>query len=237
MTPATLDYLDGDTRCSGVLFRPSHGRPAPGIVVAHEAWGITPNALQRGGQLAEHGYLALVADIFGERHKPADGPAAMALIARWRADPVAFRARMGAAVEALKATGGCDGRIGAIGFCFGGGAVLELARSGRPDVAGVVSFHGALGTQAPAERGQVPARLLVLHGADDPLVPDDELLGFLREMRAAQADCTTVAYTGAVHGFTNESADGAANPAVRYHARTFGRAWAMMRGFLADLFT
>ena len=136
----------------------------------------------------------------------------------------------------MKAHQRCDGRIGAIGFCFGGGTVLELARAGRGDVAGVVSFHGALGTPLPAGEGAITARVLVCHGADDQLIDDAALVGFLREMRAAKADCTTIAYTGGQHSFTNKAADGSLMPTVVYHERTDRRSWAAMRGFFQDLF-
>ncbi|QMW22282.1 dienelactone hydrolase family protein [Sandaracinobacteroides saxicola] len=229
-----LVYHDGDQTCIGHLAVPDGDGPFPGVVVVHEAWGLGAHAMERAEKLAALGYVALAADIFGDRKIPANPPEAFAIIGDFRANPDRLRARAGAAVDALKAHPACDGRIGAIGFCFGGSTVLELARSGRADVLGVVSFHGALGSPGPSTSGGVTAKILVCHGADDPLVPADELSGFLAEMREAKADCQTIAYTGAMHSFTNREADGSLMPGIIYHAPTDARSWAAMKAFFAD---
>lgn len=187
--------------------------------------------------LAELGYVALAADIFGERHIPADPPEAFGIIGDFLADRPRLRARAAAAVSALKAQAICDGRIAAIGYCFGGSTVLELARAGNSDVLGVVSFHGGLETPTPAEKDVVTAKILVCHGAEDSLVPPEHLVAFLAEMAAAGADCQTIAYTGAKHSFTNPEAKGELMPTIIYHERTDHRSWAAMQAFFAaDLF-
>jgi dienelactone hydrolase len=229
-----LHYTDGGQACRGVLARPAGTGPFPGIVLVHEAWGLGDHVIERAEMLAELGYLALAADIFGDRYIPADPPEAFRIIGEFRANPESLRSRAGAAVAALKAHPDCDGRVGAIGFCFGGSTVLELARSGHPDVLGVVSFHGALGHAGPAEPGSVSAKILVCHGAEDPLVTGEELVAFLGEMAKLKADCQTIAYTGAVHSFTNKAADGSLMAGVHYHARTDQRAWAAMQRFFED---
>lgn len=233
------DYFDGDQRCIGVLALPDPARfpgRRPGVVAVHEAWGLGAQVQRRAAMLAELGYVALAADIFGDRQIPADPPEAFAIIGQWLADRPALRQRAGAAVAALKAHALCDGRIAAIGYCFGGSTVLELARGGNPDVAGVVSFHGALETPTPAEPGAVHAKILVCHGAEDPLVDHAKLNGFLSEMAAAGADCQTIAYTGAMHSFTNPEARGELMPGIIYHERTDHRSWRAMQAHFAEVF-
>jgi dienelactone hydrolase len=234
-----LEYFDGSQRCLGVLELPDAAKfpgPRPGVVAVHEAWGLGAQVQRRVKMLAELGYVALAADIFGDRHIPADPPEAFKIIGDFAANTAALRARAGAAVSALKAHPGCDGRIAAIGYCFGGRTVLELARAGNPDVAAVVSFHGALDTMSPAEKGRVTAKILVCHGAEDELVPHAHLTAFLDEMAAAGADCQTIAYTGAKHSFTNPEAKGELMPTIIHHAATDDRSWRAMQAHLAEVF-
>lgn len=234
-----LAYFDGDQRCLGVLELPDPARfpgPRPGVVAVHEAWGLGAQVQRRAKMLAELGYVALAADIFGDRHIPADPTEAFAIIGDFAANTAALRARAGAAVSALKAHPACDGRIAAIGYCFGGRTVLELARAGNPDVLGVVSFHGALDTVTPAEPGKVTAKVLVCHGAEDELVPHAHLTAFLDEMATAGADCQTIAYTGAKHSFTNPEAKGQLMPTIIHHQRTDDRSWRAMQAHLAEVF-
>jgi dienelactone hydrolase len=230
-------YQDGEEICRGMIAVPDEARygpgPFPGVVAVHEAWGLGQQVQRRIEMLAELGYVALAADIFGDRHIPAAPPEAFEIIGRWLGDRPALRRRAGAAVSALQTHAKCDGRVAAIGYCFGGSTVLELARSGNPDVLGVVSFHGALDTPAPAEAGKVTAKILACHGAEDPLVPHEQLNGFLAEMAAAGADCQTIAYTGAMHSFTNPEARGELMPGIIYHARTDARSWAAMQDFFS----
>jgi dienelactone hydrolase len=233
-----LEYFDGSERCLGVLEVPDAGRfgpgPYPGVVAVHEAWGLGSQVQRRAKMLADLGYVALAADIFGNRHIPADPPEAFGIIGGFLGDRPKLRQRASAAVDALKAHSACNGRIAAIGYCFGGSTVLELARMGNRDVLGVVSFHGGLETPAPAEAGVVSAKILVCHGAEDGLIPHPHLTGFLDEMANAGADCQTIAYTGAVHSFTNPEARGELMPTIHYHERTDHRSWAAMQAFLRD---
>lgn len=234
-----FEYFDGPQRCVGVLELPdarAFPGPRPGVVAVHEAWGLGAQVQRRARMLADLGYVALAADIFGDRHIPADPPEAFRIIGEFAADPQALRARAGAAVAALKGHSACDGRIAAIGYCFGGRTVLELARSGNPDVAAVVSFHGALDTLSPAASGAVRAKILVCHGAEDELVPHAHLVAFLDEMAAARADCQTIAYTGAKHSFTNPEAKGDLMPTIIHHLPTDERSWRAMQAHLAEVF-
>lgn len=234
-----LEYFDGSQRCLGVLERPDPTKfpgPRPGVVAVHEAWGLGAQVQRRAKMLAELGYIALAADIFGDRHIPADPPEAFKIIGDLAADLPTLRGRVAAAVSALKADAGCDGRIAAVGYCFGGRTVLELARSGNPDVIGIVSFHGALDTTSPAQKGVVKAKILVCHGAEDELVPHDHLTTFLTEMAEAEVDCQTIAYTGAKHSFTNPEAKGELMSTIIFHDRTDRRSWQAMQTHFAEIF-
>jgi dienelactone hydrolase len=231
VTVSDLEYSDGDTLCRGVLAVPDGAGPFPGVLAVHEAWGLGAQVQRRVRMLAELGYVALAADIFGGRHIPSAPPEAFEIIGKWLADRAALRVRAGAAVSALKGHAACDGRVAAIGYCFGGSTVLELARAGNPDVKGVVSFHGDLATPMKAEAGKVSAKILVCHGAEDPLVPYDKLNDFLAEMAAAGADCQTICYTGAMHSFTNPEAKGELMPGIVHHPRTDDRSWRAMQDF------
>lgn len=226
-----LEYFDGGDRCLGVLEIPEGKGPFPGVVAVHEAWGLGTQVKRRAKMLAELGYVALAADIFGERYIPKNPDDGMARIGVWLDDPEALRRRAGAAVAALKARPECDGRIAAVGYCFGGSTVLELARGGNPDVRGVVSFHGGLPTKLRAQKGAVKAKVLACYGAEDQLVPHPALNDFLDEMHAADADCQTICYTGAAHSFTNPEADGSISPSIIYHERTDKRSWQAMQDF------
>ena len=159
------------------------------------------------------------------------------LVGGLRNDPQSLRARARAALATLAALPQVDAsRLGAIGFCFGGSVVLELARDGA-DLAAVVSFHGVLTTQMPAVRGRLTARVLVCTGADDPLAPPEHIRAFEEEMRGAGVhDWQVISYGNTLHGFTNPAADGSIMRAALYNATADRRAWASMRGLFEEAF-
>jgi dienelactone hydrolase len=237
MTTA-FDYMHSNTTCRGAIALPAGDAPAPGIAIFADIGGVGDHTKKWADRIAaELGMIALAADVYGEGATPADMAEGMGWLQAYRSDPPKLVARAGAALDALKAHPRCDGRIGAIGFCFGGGTVIEIARAGHPLMAAGVSFHGALATPAPATApGQISARLLVCHGAEDPLVAPPELTAFLAEMTAVAADCQTIIYTGAVHSFTNESADGSMMPGIKYHAPTARRSWNAMAAHFGEVF-
>lgn len=230
-----LEYWQGEQRLLGELETPDPVKfgpgPYPGVVAVHEAWGLGDQVKTRARMLADLGYVALAADIFGDRYIPKDPSEGMEIIGGYLADREKLRLRAGAAVTALRSHPLCDGRIAAVGYCFGGSTVLELARWGNPDVLGVVSFHGGLSGAGPIGPNGVTAKILVLHGAEDPLVPHADLNNFLTEMAEANADCQTIAYTGAVHSFSNPEAQGQIMPGIHYHERTDRRSWLAMKTF------
>ncbi len=154
----------------------------------------------------------------------------------YRKDRALMRARMQAGLDVLRSSPLCDPkRVAAIGYCFGGMCVLELARSGA-DVAGVVSFHGGLDTPAPADAKHIKCKVLVLHGGDDPHVPRKDVEAFEDEMRAGGVDWQLVIYGGAVHGFTNSAAGSDKSRGVAYDAEADRRSWEAMKSFFAELF-
>lgn len=205
------------------------------VMVVHEAPGIGANVRRRARMLAELGYVAFVADLYGGGRsygETADG--AGHPMHALRADPPLFRARIRAAYDRMLELPGVDpSRAAAIGYCFGGLAVLELASSGAP-VAAVVSFHGLLTTPAPARAGEVPARILACTGARDPLVPLDHVDGFAREMDGAEADWQLIVYGRALHSFTNPNVAGMGDPRMDYDPSADRQSWAAALLFLEE---
>ena len=209
----------------------------PGVLVFHEGLGLGDFAMARARKVAELGYVALAADMFGDRRQARNLQEVATLVGGLRNEPQTLRARGRAALAALAALPQVDAaRLGAIGFCFGGSVVLELARDGA-DLAAVVSFHGVLTTKAPAVSGNVRARVLVCTGADDPLAPPEQVRAFEDEMRAAQVrDWQVISYGNTLHGFTNPAADGSMMRTALYSEQADRRSWAAMRGLLEEAF-
>ena len=235
MTTEPFDYRDGDTQCRGALALPGGSDKRPGIAIFADLGGIGEHTQRYANDLAALGYLALAADVYGDGKTPKDFAEGMPWVQGWKADPAGLAKRAAAALDALAAHPRCDGRLGAIGFCFGGTTVLELARHGHPGYLAGVSFHGDAATPQPASK-PIATKLLVLHGAEDPLMPGPVLLAFLAEMAAVDADCQTIAYTGAVHSFTNRNADGSIMPGIKYHERTAKRSFKAMVAHFAEVF-
>ena len=238
MQTKDIEYRDGALTMRGLLaFDEANAGKRPGILVVHEAWGLGEHAMERAKMLAREGYVALAADMYGDRRLATDLPQAMELIGELRTDPAKLRQRALSALAALKAQPNVDGtKLAAIGFCFGGTTVLELARGGA-EVKGVVSFHGGLQTAAPAEPGAVTPKVLVCTGADDPMIPPAQVTDFEEEMRKAGADWQVISYGGTVHSFTNPDAGKTVKlDGVAYNAQTDKRSWAAMRAFFAEIF-
>lgn len=230
-----LPYSDRDIRLTGMLYwdETVPGR-RPGILLIHGGAGLDDHARQQARRYAGLGYAVLACDMLG------DGVAGhrervITCLTALRDDPALLVRRGQAGLAALSGFPGTDGRVAAVGFCFGGMAALALARSGEP-LDGVVSIHGSLATGRPAEPGQVQASLLVCHGALDPHVPLADVTAFAEEMNRADADWQLIAYGGALHGFTHQHAAPGAFPGVAYDARSDNRSFAAARAFLAEAF-
>ena len=232
-----IEYQQGDTRLVGYLAIPKDAKgPLPGVLVVHEWKGLNDYAKRRAEQLAELGYVAFAADIYGDGKIAADAKEAGALAGLYKKDRALLRARTAAGLATLKAQPGVvKEKVAAIGYCFGGTAVLELARSGA-ELAGVVSFHGGLDTPAPQDAKNIRAKVLALHGADDPHVPDEQVAAFEQEMRTAGVDWQLIAYGGAVHGFTNPANGNDNSKGAAYNAAADARSWLAMQQFFIELF-
>jgi dienelactone hydrolase len=202
-----VSYKVGDTVHKGVLAYDDAAKgPRPGMIVVHEWWGITRHVRDYTRELASKGYTALAVDMYGEG-KTADNPKdASALSGSVMNAPDVMKARFEGGMSYLTSQPNVDAkRVGALGFCFGGGVVLNMARMGEP-LAGVASFHGSLGTKSPAKPGGVKSKVLVMNGADDPFVKPEAIDAFKKEMDAAKVDYKFINHPGAVHAFTNPEA-------------------------------
>lgn len=233
----TLTYRQGDTTLEGYLAWDDAitGR-RPGVLVVHQWMGLSANERMRAEMLAKLGYVALAVDVYGQGVRPTTPQEAGALAGTYKADRALLRARVAAGLDELRRQPMADAKhVAAIGYCFGGTAVIELARSGA-DVAGVVSFHGGLDSPTPADGARIRARVLALHGADDPFVPADQLAAFEKEMRDGGVDWQLVMYGGAVHAFTQKEAGTDATRGAAYNERADRRSWEAMKSFLTELF-
>ncbi len=232
-----LAYAAGAVTCrSHLVYDDAVAGRRPGVLVVPEWYGLNDYARERARQLAQLGYVALAVDVYGDGRVAKDAQEAGALAGAMKGDRPLLRARVRAALDALRARPECDpARVAAIGFCFGGTAVLELARDGA-DVRGVVSFHGGLATPLPARPGALKAKLLVLHGAADPYEPAAEVAAFQQEMESSGADWQMVFYGHAVHAFSNPAAGDDPSRGAAYDARAAARSWEAMKSFFAELF-
>lgn len=235
MTPRTLAYRDGGVPLEGELYRPAapNGRA---ILVVHEADGIGGNVRRRCALLAEMGYVALAADLHGGG-RVLEGDAMHQAVQAFLAAPETLRRRTEAGLEALAREAGiARPHIAAIGYCFGGTAVLELARGGG-DLAAVASFHGLLTTRLPATPGSVRARIAAFTGALDPLVPPEDVAAFQREMADTGADWQLSIYGKAWHSFTNIGVQGSGDPRMRYDPVADRLSWRSALSFLEEAFS
>ena len=228
-----IQYRDGDVELTGQLvWEDARNDRRPGILVVHGGAGLDEHAKGRARRFAELGFVAFACDMYGEG-VAGNKEKIMPRLMQFRTDRAKLCARARAGLEVLASQPLVDGRIAAIGYCFGGLTVLELARSGA-DLAGVVSVHGTLDTPRPAPAESVKAKILVCHGAIDPHVPMAQVNAFVEEMNGAGADWQLVIYGGAMHGFTHET--GPHLPGVAYNATADARSSAAIRDFLGELF-
>ena len=231
----TLTYSAGDTTFNGYLADPEGSGRRPGVLIVHEAPGLNDHPKRRARMIAELGYVALAVDMYGGgriAQKPEDS---MNLMGALREDNDKLRRHVRAGYDALVTRPNVDAkRIGAMGYCFGGLCVLELARMGTP-LAGVVSFHGILSTMNPDEAKNITGKILVCTGAEDPLVPPEQVAAFEAEMTKANVDWQVITYGGAKHAFTNPDAGGRM-PALAYNANADARSWEAMRSHWHELF-
>ncbi len=232
-----VEYKQGETTCEGLLvYDDATAGKRPGVLIAHQWKGLMAYEKRRAEMLAGLGYVVFCADIYGKGVRADNPQDAARLATKYKDDRPLLRARANAAFDQLKTQPLVDARrTAAIGYCFGGTTVLELARSGA-DAAGVVSFHGGLNTPTPEDAKQIRGKVLALHGADDPYVPPTEVGAFEDEMRKARVDWQLVAYGGAVHSFTMKEAGNDNSKGAAYNEKADQRSWEAMKVFFAEIF-
>jgi len=229
-------YKDGSVELVGYLAHDDAKSAAPGVLIVPQWMGLTDYEKGRARQLADLGYVAFCADVYGDGHNAADVKEAGQLAGKYKGDRPLFRSRLLAALAALRASPSVDAkRCAAIGYCFGGTGVLELARSGA-DLLGVATFHGGLDSPTPADGKNIKAKVLVLHGADDPYVPKADIAAFEQELKSAGVDYQLVFYSGAVHSFTQPMAGNDPSKGAAYNERADKRSWIALMDFFHELF-
>jgi dienelactone hydrolase len=230
-----VEYRHGDVVLEGYLaYDDSIQGKRPGVLVVHEWNGHNPYVRMRAEQLARLGYVAFALDMYGKGVRAKDAKEAAALAEIYKGDRKLMRARAAAGLDVLRTRPETDpARLAAIGYCFGGTTVLELARSGA-DLVSVVSFHGGLDTPTPGDARNIKGKVLVLHGGDDPYVPAKQVEAFQEEMRKGGVDLHFVSYGGAVHGFTNPEWGSDNSKGAAYNERADRLSWEEMKTFLAE---
>jgi dienelactone hydrolase len=232
-----VEYKQGSTALEGYLAYDSalEGR-RPGVLVIHEWTGLGDYVKKRAETLAGMGYVAFCADIYGKGIRPQTPDEAGRTAGVYKNDRTLTRLRAQAALDILLKNPYVDPRrVAVIGYCFGGMVALELARGGAP-LAGVVTFHGALDTPTPGEAKNIKAKVLALHGADDPYVTAAQVAAFEDEMRKGRVDWQLVKYGGAVHAFTNPASGNDPTKGVAYNEKADQRSWEAMKEFFAEIF-
>jgi dienelactone hydrolase len=235
MKTEAVRYRDGAVELEGFIAYPDGPGRRPGVLVVHEWWGHNAYVRQRAEMLAGLGYVGFAADLFGKGVTATTTEEAGKLYTAVMSDRRFARGRIGAALDLIRANPAVDSaKVVCLGYCMGGTVALDLARSGA-DLRGAVSFHGALATPTPAGKAAVKCPVLVLHGADDPMVTPDQVQGFRDEMRSAGADWQFHEYGGAQHAFTNPAAN-LPKLGILYNAAADRRSWEVMKSFLSEVF-
>ena len=235
-----VEYRTGDTVLKGYLAQDTALKgKRPAVLVVHEWWGHNEYARKRARMLAKLGYVALAVDMYGDGKTAQHPDEAGKFAAEVMKNKAVGEARFNAALEFIKQQPSVDPtRIAAIGYCFGGGVVLHMARQGA-DLKGVASFHGSLATDAPAKPGAVKAKVLVFTGEADKLIPPEQVAAFKDEMTRAGASFRVVGYPGAMHSFTNPDADAFAKKFIlpmAYDKKADLDSWAQTKKFFKEIF-
>ncbi len=231
----TVAYADGKQKLSGLLAKPASGNPKKAGILILPAWkGIDDHSRKTAEQLATLGYYAFIADIYGKGNYPKDAKAAGEISGSYKKNVAQYQQRIRVALNELVKAGADSGQIVVIGYCFGGTGALEAARVNLP-VKGVVSFHGGLGRDKNRKIQTIVPKVLVLHGADDPYVSEEEMKSFQDEMRKANADWQLNYYANAVHAFTEPAAGNDNSKGAAYNEKAAKRSWEAMLIFLAEV--
>ncbi len=236
-------YQDGDVTLEGLMAwddaKVSAGGPQklPGVLVVHQWLGLTDHEKSRAEELASLGYVAFALDIYGKSDRPKNTEEAGKFAGKYKKDRTLYRKRLQLGLDQLKQSPMVDGtKLAAIGYCFGGTGVIELARSGA-DIDGVVSFHGGLDSPNPEDGKKIRAKVLILHGADDPFVPVKDIEAMKKEFNDAKVDWEMTSYSGTVHSFTHKDAGTDNARGAAYNPRADKRSWESMQFFFRELFS
>jgi dienelactone hydrolase len=234
---SSLSYFDNKTPLEGFITYPENNKfKKPGILVIHEWTGIGTLVKTKALKLAEMGYIAMCADIYGKDIRSKNPEEALKISTIYKNDRALLRSRLILALNELKKLKNVDcNKLAVIGFCFGGMAALELARA-NSEIRGAVSFHGSLNTPEEFKEKYVKPKILVLHGAEDPLVPQNEVLDFISEMKKSQADWQMHIYGGAYHSFMNPESGDNRHIGIAYNEKIAHRAWIQMQLFFDEIF-
>lgn len=240
MSTITLEslvyHIDGQAYESRLVFDADISSPRPGLVMAPNWMGVSEGAERIAQAVASQGYVVLLADLYGQGTRPANGDEALAAMLPLKNDRNLLRTRMNEALKQLQAQKHANvdtHNLAAFGFCFGGACALDLARTGAP-LKATVSFHGTLDAPDPSEARNIQGAVLVLHGEADPLVPKEQLPAFVSEMNAAGIDWQLVSYGGAYHSFTDPEAN---NPGKQmFNKKVSDRAFQAMHNLLNEVF-
>ncbi|NEU07170.1 dienelactone hydrolase family protein [Flavihumibacter sp. R14] len=231
-----VSYKDADASLQGYFVKAkSNKAKAPGIVIVHQWMGLSDHEKGAATKIAALGYHAFAADIYGTGNMPKTPQEAGEKAGYYRNNPTIFQSRIKAAITQIVKQGADPDNIVVMGYCFGGTGALEAARAAFP-VKGVISFHGGLGKQAERKNGLIKARVLVLHGADDPFVPKADIDKFQEEMKEGKADWQMIYYSNAVHAFTDENLGSDNSKGAAYNETAAKRSWEHMKLFLQELF-
>lgn len=232
LIPCTYE-VDG-VRLTGYFADGANRGSAPGVLLAHEAPGVTAHVKERARMLAERGYLAFALDMYGQEGLPIDE--AREQSGRLMADASLMRRRARAALDVLAAHARCDAtRLAVAGFCLGGIVALELARDRAP-IRCAVGFHPGFMRPAGSATGPIAAKVLMMIGEDDPVVPAEDRASFIQEMKQAEADWQLHVFGGVGHSYTNREIDTRAMPGFAYNERADRRAWALMLSLFGEVF-
>jgi len=232
----SVEYTSAGVVCEGLhVVDNAKTGPLPSVLVVHQWTGVSENEKMRARMLAELGYNVFVADVYGKGVRPPGPPASAKEAGKYKADRALLRQRLNDALAELKKLPQTNAsKLAAIGYCFGGTGVIELARSGA-EVSGVVSFHGGLDSPTPADGKNIKGEVLALHGADDPFVPAADVKAFEDELTSAGVKYELVKYPGAVHAFTQKAAGDDPKKGAAYNADADAKSWVAMKAFFGRI--
>ncbi|HWU42557.1 MAG TPA: dienelactone hydrolase family protein [Bdellovibrio sp.] len=231
-----VEYKDGKADLEGFMaYDDSATKPRPAVLIVHQWMGLTDHEKEHAKMLAEKGYVAFALDIYGKALRPKNPENAGIIAGKYKDDRKMLRTREMAAYDVLKKDKRVDPKhIVVMGYCFGGLGALELGRNGTP-LAGIASFHGALSNPKPLDAGRIKSPVLIMHGALDPYVKQDEVLAFKKEMNDAKVDYQFISYANAVHGFTQKESGTDMSKGVAYNATADRRSWQAFLDFLNEV--